>query len=48
MGYCLFSKCKSLSTLPDISLWNTKSVIKMNCNIFHGCLSLNKLPDISK
>ena len=38
---------KSLSSLPDISKWNTNNVKYMNF-IFHGCSSLSSLPDISK
>ena len=36
-----------LSSLPDISKWNTSNVTKMN-NMFRGCLLLSSLPDISK
>ena len=43
MFYC----CSSLSSLPDISKWNTNNVTNMN-NMFYGCSSLTSLPDISK
>ena len=43
----IFSGCKSLEFLPDISKWNTKSVRYMK-GIFSNCTSLKKLPDISK
>ena len=42
----LFSGCKSLSSLPDISKWNTKNIDKIE-KIFYGCISLSSLPDIS-
>ena len=43
----LFSNCNSLSSLPDISKWNTNNVINMPY-IFNDCNSLSSLPDISK
>ena len=43
----MFSECSSLSSLPDISKWDTSKVINMS-NIFSGCISLSSLPDISK
>jgi len=43
MSY-IFSKCSSLLSLPDISLWNTSKVTDMN-NMFNGCSSLLSLPD---
>ena len=43
----MFSECKSLKSLPDISEWDTKNVTNMN-NIFSDCISLKSLPDISK
>ena len=43
----LFYKCSSLTSLPDISKWNTENVTDIGC-IFNGCSSLSKLPDISK
>ena len=36
-----------LSSLSDISKWNTKNIIDMSY-LFFGCLSLISLPDISK
>ena len=46
MSY-MFDKCSSLSSLPDISKWNTNNVTDMSC-IFASCSSLSSLPDISK
>ena len=43
MFYC----CSSLSSLPDISKWNTINVIDMSY-MFYYCSSLSSLPDISK
>ena len=43
----MFSKCISLSSLPDISKWNTNNVKYINC-MFYNCTSLSSLPDISK
>ena len=43
----MFSKCSSLSTLPDISKLNTFNVDNMNY-MFEECMSLTYLPDISK
>ena len=43
----MFSNCKSLSSLPDISKWNTNNVTNM-CSLFYNCKSLSSLPDISK
>ena len=43
----MFSACTSLSSLPDISKWETKNVTNMYC-IFYGCSSLSSLPDIDK
>ena len=45
MSY-MFSGCKSLSSLPDISKWNTNNVNNMSY-MFDGCSSLSSLPDIS-
>ena len=36
-----------MSSLPDISKWNTNNVTNMS-GIFKGCSSLSSLPDISK
>ena len=40
----IFYVCSSLSSLADISKWNTNNVTDM----FWGCSSLSSLPDISK
>ena len=44
---CIFHHCKSLSSLPDISKWNTNKITNMS-DMFNGCKSLLSLPDISK
>ena len=44
---CMFYKCSSLLSLPDISKWNTSNVNDMS-DMFSGCSSLSSLPDISK
>ena len=41
----MFSFCKSLVKLPDISKWNMNE-IKNYSNLFIGCSSLNQIPDI--
>ena len=46
MSY-MFEGCLSLSSLPDISKWNTSNITNMSY-MFEGCLSLLSLPDISK
>ena len=46
MSY-MFYGCESLSSLPDISKWNTNNVTNMSY-MFYGCSSLSSLPDISK
>ena len=38
----VFNQCSSLTSLPDISKWNTKNVI----NMFNKCISLSSIPDI--
>ena len=43
----MFYYCRSLSSLPDISKWNTKNANKIN-KMFYYCISLSSLPDISK
>ena len=40
-------KCSLLSSLPDISKWNTNNVKNMS-EMFYNCSSLSSLPDISK
>ena len=41
----MFANCYSLSSLPDISKWNTSKVWNMN-GIFYQCTSLSYLPNI--
>ena len=41
----LFSGCLSLTSLPDISKWNTNNVTDMSF-MFRGCSSLSSLPGI--
>ena len=43
----MFYGCSSLSSLPDISKWNTNNVTDISW-MFWGCSSLSSLPDISK
>ena len=43
----MFVCCGALSSLPDISKWNTSDVKDMNHKLC-GCDSLTTLPDISK
>ena len=43
----MFSECSSLSSIPDISNWNTNNVNDMY-SMFSRCSSLSSLPDISK
>ena len=42
----MFYECSSLSSLPDISNWNTNNVYDMT-KMFYECSSLSTLPDIS-
>ena len=42
----IFSDCKSLISLPDISDWDFKDVIDMS-TMFSYCENLTSLPDIS-
>ena len=42
----MFYNCKSLISLPVISVWDTKKVTNMK-SMFNGCSSLISLPDIS-
>ena len=46
MSY-MFNNCYLLSSLPDISKWNTNNVNDMS-KMFSNCRSLSSLPDISK
>ena len=43
----MFANCSSLSSLPDISKWNTTNVKDMD-EMFGYCSSLISFPDISK
>ena len=43
----MFNHCYSLSSLPDISKWNTINVKDMSL-MFSYCSSLTLIPDISK
>ena len=43
----IFNGCSSLTSLPDISKWDTKKVNTKD-KIFERCSSLISLPDISK
>ena len=43
----IFSNCILLTSLPDISNWDTSHVMDMS-KIFYNCRSLTSLPDISK
>ena len=45
--YNMFFNCLSLSSLPDISKWNTNNVKDISY-MFNNCSSLSSLPDISK
>ena len=42
MSY-MFSGCSSLSSLPDISKWNTNNVIEMS-SMFSGCKESLNIP----
>ena len=46
-GMFSFRDCSSLSSLPDISKWDTKNITNMSY-MFYNCSSLSSLPDISK
>ena len=43
----MFSYCSSLSSIPDISKWNTINIKYMR-NMFSYCSLLSSIPDISK
>ena len=43
----MFRECSSLTTIPDISNWNTCNIEEIN-ELFFRCYSLISLPDISK
>ena len=40
---CMFSGCKSLNSLPDISKWNTSNVYSM-IDMFRGCKPSLNIP----
>ena len=42
----LFYGCKTISSLPDISQWDTSNVVDMQY-MFYGCRAISSLPDIS-
>ena len=39
---CMFSGCSSLTSLPDISKWNTENVEDIS-SMFNGCKSLKEI-----
>ena len=41
----MFYRCSSLTSLPDISKWNTNNVNDMS-GMFSSCSSLTSFPDI--
>ena len=43
----MFSGCKSLSSLPNISVWDSSN-FQQFYSIFSGCESLTTLPDLDK
>ena len=43
----MFSECSELSSLPDISKWNTNNVTDYE-DIFDQCVKLSKIPNIFK
>ena len=43
----LFAGCENLTSLPEISKWDTSSASEMSY-IFSGCLKLISITDISK
>ena len=45
MSY-IFYRCSSLSSIPDISKWNTNNIVDMSY-MFYRCSSLSSLPDLS-
>ena len=42
----IFAQCSSLSSLPDISKWNTENVTDKN-GMFYKCSNLLLIPEIS-
>ena len=43
----MFYNCVSLTSLPDLSEWNTNNVTDFS-GMFHNCASLSSLSDISQ
>ena len=43
----MFIGCSSITSIPDISKWNTKNVKDISA-MFYYCESLSSLPDIFK
>ena len=43
----MFSGCKELTELPDISIWKTNNMKDISY-LFYRCENLKDLPDISK
>ena len=43
----MFNGCCSLTSLPDISKWDTSKVNNMSA-MFNGCSGLKSLPDINE
>ena len=43
----MFKNCKSLISMPDLSLWNINNSVDLS-DLFYNCSSLSSLPDISK
>ena len=41
---CMFNECSKLSSIPDISKWNTNNVNNMKA-MFQKCSSLSELPE---
>ena len=41
----IFSHCSSLTSLPDISKWNTKKVNNMD-KMFANCSKLKDIPNL--
>ena len=44
---CMFYKCHSLNSLPDISKWNTSNANNMS-SMLYECNSLISLPELLK
>jgi len=46
-AYCMFYKCTSLISIPNLDKWETNNVTDLY-RLFSECTSLESLPDISK